>query len=57
MIRVAIIQEENRQIEREIAQALNEIKIEEKKSIKVIVDNVDTSKEPQTGHRRVPGCI
>ncbi len=54
---MAIIQEENRQIEREIAQALNEIKIEEKKSIKVIVDNVDTSKEPQTGHRRVPGCI
>jgi hypothetical protein len=57
MNRVTIIEEENQQIEREIAEILNETKLEEVKSIKVLVDSVDTSPQPQTGYRRVPGYI
>lgn len=53
--RLAIIEQENRQIEREIARISNQTKIDESKSIKLIVDNIDTSLQPQTGHRRVPG--
>lgn len=57
LIRVAIIEAENRQIEREIATIVNETKPDESKSIEAIVESTETSRHPKTGHRRVPGCI
>jgi hypothetical protein len=55
--RLAIIEQENRQIEREIAEISNQTKIDETKSIKSISEDIDTSPQLNTGHRRVPGSI
>jgi CRISPR/Cas system CMR-associated protein Cmr3 (group 5 of RAMP superfamily) len=59
MNRVAIIEEENRQIEQQISEILEETKLEETKSTKVLIDSVSTTPQPQpqTGYRRVPGYI
>ena len=51
-----IIEQENRQIEQEIAEVLNQAKLDEIKATKApSVSNVDTIPQPRTGHRRVPG--
>jgi translation initiation factor 2 beta subunit (eIF-2beta)/eIF-5 len=55
--RLAIVEQENRQIEREIDEILNQGKTDETKSIKSIVNNINISSQPQTGYRRIPGSI
>jgi hypothetical protein len=55
--RLAIIQQENRQVEREIAEVLNQAKLDEIKPSKPILNNTDTTPQPRTGHRRIPGLI
>lgn len=55
LIRLAIIEAENRQIEREIAAITTQAKPDEIETIEAIVESTDTPRQPKTGHRRVPG--
>ncbi|CAF1013438.1 unnamed protein product [Rotaria sordida] len=53
--KLAIIEQENKQIEREIAEVLTQIEDDETKSSKEIINNTNTFTQPRTGHRRIPG--
>ncbi|CAF3689467.1 unnamed protein product [Rotaria sp. Silwood1] len=49
------VKQENKQVEREIAEVLAQIENEETTSAKEIIQNTDTSSQLRTGHRRIPG--
>ncbi|CAF3312584.1 unnamed protein product [Rotaria socialis] len=53
--KLAIIEQENKQLEQEIAKLLAQKKSNEPDSIKKTVSDTDTLQQPQTGHRRIPG--